>query len=107
MNIPTIGGARGIFEFFVPGVFLLLNLGFATYIFPFTDAETKNGIAAAVSMVLLMTTPLVVSGDQRSGERSRFGRTEPAQSRLHRGMNARKPRFVLTVVHEPHPCHAS
>jgi hypothetical protein len=49
MNIPTIGGARGIFEFFVPGVFLLLNLGFATYVFPYTDAETKNGIAAAAS----------------------------------------------------------
>jgi hypothetical protein len=49
MNIPTIGGARGIFEFFVPGIFLLFNLGFATYIFPFTDAETKKGIAAAVS----------------------------------------------------------
>jgi hypothetical protein len=49
MNIPTIGGARGIFEFFVPGVFLLLNLGFATYLFPYTDTETKNGIAAAAS----------------------------------------------------------
>ena len=54
MNIPTIGGARGIFEFFVPGVFLLLNLGFATYIFPFTDAETKNGIAAAASSPALV-----------------------------------------------------
>jgi len=54
MNIPTIGGARGIFEFFVPGVFLLLNLGFATYSFPFTDAETKNGIAAAASSPALI-----------------------------------------------------
>jgi hypothetical protein len=49
MNIPTIGGARGIFEFFVPGVFLLLNLGFAAYIFPYTDLETRNGIAAVAS----------------------------------------------------------
>ena len=56
MNIPTIGGARGIFEFFVPGVFLLLNLGFATYIFPYTDAETKNGIAAAASSPALALT---------------------------------------------------
>lgn len=49
MNIPTIGGARGIFEFFVPGVFLLLNFAFATYISPYTDAETKTGFAAAFS----------------------------------------------------------
>ncbi len=54
MNIPTIGGARGIFEFFVPGVFLLLNFAFATYIFPFTDTETKNGIAVAASSPALV-----------------------------------------------------
>jgi hypothetical protein len=44
MNIPTIGGARGIFEFFVPGIFLLLNFALATYHFPSIDAETKKGI---------------------------------------------------------------
>lgn len=49
MNIPTIGGARGIFEFFVPGIFLLLNFGLATYLFPYTDAETKKGILATAS----------------------------------------------------------
>jgi hypothetical protein len=49
MNIPTIGGARGIFEFFVPGIFLLLNFGLATYFFPFTDTETKKGILAAAT----------------------------------------------------------
>lgn len=49
MNIPTIGGARGIFEYFVPGIFLLLNLGVATYLFPFTDPETRNGLLAAAS----------------------------------------------------------
>src|SRR5512138_1621180 len=27
MNIPTIGGTRGIFEIFVPDVFLLVNIG--------------------------------------------------------------------------------
>lgn len=49
MNIPTIGGTRGIFEFFVPGIFLLLNLGVAAYFFPYTDNETRNGITAVAS----------------------------------------------------------
>jgi len=53
MNIPTIGGARGIFEFFVPGIFLLLNLGVAAYFFPYTDSETKSGIIAAASNPIL------------------------------------------------------
>jgi len=33
-TIPTIGRARGLFEIFVPGVFLLLNLGVALYLLP-------------------------------------------------------------------------
>jgi len=49
MNVPTIGGARGIFEFFVPGMFLLLNLGVVAYLFPFTDSETKRIITAGAS----------------------------------------------------------
>ncbi len=49
MNIPTIGGARGIFEIFVPGTFLLLNLGFFVYMSPFTDAETRRLIAAGAT----------------------------------------------------------
>jgi amino acid transporter len=28
LNIPSIGAAKGLFEMLVPGVFLLLNLGF-------------------------------------------------------------------------------
>jgi len=48
MNIPTIGGTRGIFEIFVPGVFLLINIGVAVYLFPYIDAETK-GILVSVS----------------------------------------------------------
>jgi hypothetical protein len=49
MNIPTIGGARGIFEIFVPGMFLLVNLGVVVYLFPFVDEETKRLIAAGAS----------------------------------------------------------
>ncbi|HEY9152257.1 MAG TPA: hypothetical protein VIN60_05175 [Anaerolineales bacterium] len=41
MNIPTIGGTRGIFEIFVPGVFLLLNIGAAIYSLPALDDHTK------------------------------------------------------------------
>ena len=49
MNIPTIGGTRGIFEIFVPGVFLLLNIGGVLYISPFVDPDTKKMILAALS----------------------------------------------------------
>jgi hypothetical protein len=46
MNLPSIRGARGIFEFFVPGIFVLLNLGLAAYLFPYTDGMTRNLITA-------------------------------------------------------------
>lgn len=49
MNIPSIGGARGIFEILVPGVFMLVNLVAVVYLFPFTDAETKRLIATGTS----------------------------------------------------------
>ena len=49
MNIPAIGGTRGIFEIFVPGVFLLLNIGAVIYISPFVDEDTRSMIMSAVS----------------------------------------------------------
>ncbi|HTX90695.1 MAG TPA: hypothetical protein VMC09_05705 [Anaerolineales bacterium] len=49
MDIPAIGEARGIFEIFVPGTFLLLNLGFVLYMFPYTDSEIKSLISAGAS----------------------------------------------------------
>ena len=60
MNIPTIGGARGIFEIFVPGTFLLLNLGFFIYISPFTDPQLKHLITSAatspaIALILVIT----------------------------------------------------
>ena len=33
-TVPAIGCARGLFEIFVPGVFLLLNLGVALCLLP-------------------------------------------------------------------------
>ena len=45
MNVPTVSeNARGIFDIFVPGMFLLLNLGLVIYLLPFVDNETKNFI---------------------------------------------------------------
>jgi hypothetical protein len=41
-RFPTIGGARGIFEIFVPGVFLLLNVVAAIYMFPLVSYETRS-----------------------------------------------------------------
>ena len=49
MNIPTIGGARGIFEIFVPGVFLLLNLGVCVYLSPFSDSQINALIKAGAT----------------------------------------------------------
>src|SRR6476620_2930016 len=45
-KVPAIGGARGLFEIFVPGVFLLLNLVGTVYLMPFTDDATKRQISA-------------------------------------------------------------
>jgi hypothetical protein len=43
-KIPTIGGARGIFEIFVPGIFLLLNIVATLYEFPFVEDESRARI---------------------------------------------------------------
>ena len=53
MNIPTIGGTRGIFEIFVPGVFLLLNIGGVLYLSPFIDQNTKDLLLSASSSPVL------------------------------------------------------
>ncbi|MBK9928068.1 MAG: hypothetical protein IPP66_22590 [Anaerolineales bacterium] len=53
MNIPTIGGTRGIFEIFVPGVFLLLNIGAVLFSIPTLDDHTKNMLASLASNSVL------------------------------------------------------
>lgn len=62
MNIPTIGGARGIFEIFVPGIFLLLNLGTVMYLFPFIDDETKQLVISSASNPVLVLVVVVSFG---------------------------------------------
>lgn len=59
MNIPTIGGTRGVFEIFVPGAFLLLNLAAVVYLLPFIDEDTKSfisgcGSTPALSLVIIL-----------------------------------------------------
>ena len=49
MSIPTIGGARGIFEILVPGAFVMINLIAAVYLLPFTDNATRDFITAGAS----------------------------------------------------------
>jgi hypothetical protein len=62
MIIPTIGGARGIFEILVPGMFLLVNLGVVVYLLPFIDVETRDLIAACVSEPVVAVVIGVVFG---------------------------------------------
>lgn len=62
MNIPTVGGARGIFEILVPGVFVLVNLVAVIYWLPFTDNETIGLIVAGVSNPLLSLVIAVILG---------------------------------------------
>lgn len=61
-RVPEIGGAKGVFEIFVPGVFLLLNLAFIAYLFPFTDPETKQLIVSCTSNSVLSLVIILCFG---------------------------------------------
>jgi Flp pilus assembly protein TadB len=59
-RVPEVGGARGIFEIFVPGAFLLLNLATAAYLWPFTSDPVRDQLAsfysnASVSLLASIT----------------------------------------------------
>ncbi|MEK6409485.1 MAG: hypothetical protein AABN34_21380 [Acidobacteriota bacterium] len=59
-TVPTIGGARGVFEIFVPGVFLFANLLGCVYGLSFTDAGTRaliTGLASTPSLTILVSVP--------------------------------------------------
>jgi hypothetical protein len=62
MNIPRIGGARGIFEIFVPGMFLLLNIVAAFYFIPYSSAETKKFISELISKPTLSFVIIICFG---------------------------------------------
>ncbi len=46
---PAIGGARGIFEIFVPGVFLLFNLFGPIHLFPWMGPGVVSGLHSIAS----------------------------------------------------------
>jgi hypothetical protein len=97
MNVPTIGGARGIFEIFVPGVFLLLNMGYFAYSLPSVDQNTKNVI---VSTAANPTSALivVVSFGYLVGILLRLLRTD-LLDRVSSGLNRLlKPNWLLRVL---------
>jgi hypothetical protein len=78
MSIPPIGGIRGIFDIFVPGMFLFLNLGLVTYLLPFLDSGTRDFINASTSkdakeVLILM---IVISFSYLIGVLLRLFRTE-------------------------------
>jgi hypothetical protein len=57
-EVPTIGGARGVFEIFVPGVFLLVNIVGAIYLFPWMSREIIGGLnrlAANAAATIVIT----------------------------------------------------
>lgn len=59
-TIPSVGGARGIFEIFVPGVFLLVNVAGAIYLLPSSDDTSRKqlaAIAASPALALLVAVP--------------------------------------------------
>ncbi len=62
MNIPSIGGARGIFEYFVPGTFVLMNLGLVALLLPFVDDETREFILATADNPILILVVAVGFG---------------------------------------------
>jgi hypothetical protein len=49
MNPPAIGAAKGLFEIFIPGMFLLTNIGLCLYVVPWTDDDSRRLIVAAAS----------------------------------------------------------
>lgn len=54
-TVPSVGGGKGIFELFVPGAFLLLNLGLAAF---FMDPAIKT---TDDPLVKVLTSPVVTA----------------------------------------------
>lgn len=61
-KVPEIGGARGVFEIFIPGLFLLLNLWGALYLLPFTDEITRRYLQELISRPSLGAVVIIPFG---------------------------------------------
>jgi hypothetical protein len=62
VNVPSVGGPRGIFEIFAPGLFLLLNIVGGIYLVPFTDEATKKQLASVAASPALAVFVVVSFG---------------------------------------------
>lgn len=61
-NVPAIGGAKGIFEILVPGVFVLVNIVTAVYVFPWGGREARAAIQAVGANSMLSFVVLICLG---------------------------------------------
>jgi hypothetical protein len=61
-KVPSIGGGRGVFEIFVPGLFLLLNMWAALYLLPATDESTRRYLQTLVSRPALGVLVIIPFG---------------------------------------------
>lgn len=62
MDIPKIGGARGIFEIFIPGTFFLINIVLFVYFFPYTENATKVILDACMANAGLVVVIIICFG---------------------------------------------
>ncbi len=61
-EVPSVGGTRGIFDIFVPGAFLFLNITGIVYLWPTTGGDTKQLITAVASQAIPGLAVLVCFG---------------------------------------------
>jgi hypothetical protein len=62
MDIPTVGGARGIFELFVPGAFFLLNLMGIAYYVPVLKVPVQEIVSLAKENPVPATVGIICFG---------------------------------------------
>jgi hypothetical protein len=61
-NIPIIGGAGRIFEIFVPGAFLLVNLAGVIYFLPLQNNQPRTDVVSVMSDPVLSLTIFISFG---------------------------------------------
>lgn len=63
MNIPAVGGTRGIFEIFVPGAFLLINLAYiGHHLLTLANRDAQSFILDCISRPVLALVLIVCFG---------------------------------------------
>jgi hypothetical protein len=62
MNVPSIGGARGLFEVFVPGVFLVLNVGVLIVRIVCRDSQQEIVLGQLSSSTTIMAGVILATG---------------------------------------------